>query len=1216
VDQGCECYAAVSERITRRLDLPLFPIEPRRLKEATSSEKLISSITCLEADLDGYRHRVWAYVIPNLRYEVILGKPWMEDQLVEYTAHKRRLKIGRAGGMVVKEKTKQSNPRSIRGVGAMVFGAELRRGRRSGAAKTQVFAASLDDITKALAPKRSSNILERLPPQYTAWKHLFKEEEGDKLPPHRDGGDHEIELVAGPDGREPQVPWGPLYGMSREELLVLRKTLTELLDKGYIRASSSPAGAPVLFVKKPGGGLRFCVDYRALNAITRADRYPLPLIKETLANLSKARWFTKLDVRAAFYKLRIKEGDEWKTAFRTRFGLFEWLVTPFGLTGAPASFQRYINNTLREFLDVFCTAYIDDILIYTSGSRADHEAKTKQVLSALQAAGLHLDIDKCEFSVQTTKYLGYIIEAGKGLRMDPEKVRAIREWEAPSTLKGVRSFLGFANFYRQFIKDYSRIAAPLTALTKKGTPFRWGNSESEAFEQLKSLFISEPALAQWDPERRTTLEADCSGYSLGGCLSQEDEQGLLRPVAYYSRKLLPAECNYEIFDKELLAVVSCMEAWDGELRSVKDPFIVLSDHKNLQHFRTVRRLSERQVRWAEKLARYSFTLQYRKGAESERPDALSRREQDMPQNLKDPRLAGREMQLLKDSWLGLPTREPPDRTMVNTIEIRGVELPTGDEVFVHEDLIRAWEEGIERDATYSILVKAVLKGDRTFPPNVRIQDKKLAVSIAECAVGRDRILRYRGRKWIPEWEPLQTALIQNTHDSYLTGHPGREGTVATLGRDYFWPGMYKQVRRFLRNCDICRRKTVWRHHKKGFLKPLPVPDRFWSELSIDFMTHLPQEAPEDPSYLMVITDRLSKAVTLEAMSTMSAEACAERFVSAHWRFHGFPKAIVSDRGTNWVGGFWRRLCELTRVEQRLSTAFHPETDGATERMNQEVLAYLRAYVAYAQTDWVELLPGAMLAINNRDTSTIGLSPFFIQHGYHVTPIQEVEKSPIPSFSPRARAEAFVQRLKDATDFAQAAMAAAQQSMEESANTRRTPAESFKVGDMVWLSLKNIDTGQASKKLAWLHSKYRVTRVLDTHTVELDVPSGIHSRFHVDLLVRDTDDPLPSQVRLDPRPPPVIQDDSGEGEGTEEWLIDSILRARTKRLPGRGNRTRREVEVKWAGYQQPTWEPLENFVDTAALEAFENRYGDAHHHDGPTPLRTGADNAKRRSRYRA
>jgi hypothetical protein len=318
-----------------------------------------------------------------------------------------------------------------------------------------IFAASITDINKALAPKRTVDVKSLLPKQYQSYLDLFSPKAAARLPPHRGPGvDHRIKLQS-KDGQQPQPPWGPLYSMSRGELLVLRKELISLLKKGFIRVSSSPASAPVLFAKKPGGGLRLCIDYRALNAITKKDRYPLPLIRETLNSLSKAKWFTKLDVIAAFHKIRVAEGDEWKTAFRTRFGLYEWLVTPFGMANSPSTFQRYINWTLREYLDEFCSAYLDDVLVFTDGSLQQHQEHVRKVLDKLQTAGLHIDIKKCEFEVKSTKYLGFIIDAGEGIRMDPEKVKAIKEWEAPRTVKGVRSFLGFANFYRKFIRDFS-----------------------------------------------------------------------------------------------------------------------------------------------------------------------------------------------------------------------------------------------------------------------------------------------------------------------------------------------------------------------------------------------------------------------------------------------------------------------------------------------------------------------------------------------------------------------------------------------------------------------------------------------------------------------------------------------------------------------------------------------------------------------------------------
>ena len=226
-----------------------------------------------------------------------------------------------------------------------------------------IFAASLEDIEKTLQKKSKTPSIEKLPERYREFLGLFEDNEGCQLPAHRQGIDMEIKLERDDQGEEKEVPWGSLYSMSRDELFVLRKTLLDLLAKGFIRVSHSPAGAPVLFARKPGGGLRFYVDYRALNAVTVKDRYPLPLMKETLRQLSRAKWFTKVDVRAAFHRIRMKKGEEWKTAFRTRYGLYEWMVTPFELAGSPACFQRFINWVLRDLLDDYVVAYVDDILI-------------------------------------------------------------------------------------------------------------------------------------------------------------------------------------------------------------------------------------------------------------------------------------------------------------------------------------------------------------------------------------------------------------------------------------------------------------------------------------------------------------------------------------------------------------------------------------------------------------------------------------------------------------------------------------------------------------------------------------------------------------------------------------------------------------------------------------------------------------------------------------
>lgn len=273
---------------------------------------------------------------------------------------------------------------------------------------------------------------------------------------------------------------------------------------------------------------------------------------------------------AAFHKIRIAEGDKWKTAFRTRYELYEWLVTPVGLANAPITFQRYINWALRDYLHDFCSAYVDDVLVYSEGSLDEHRANVRKVFTKFPEAGLQLDIDKSEFEGKETKYLGFVIviDAEKGVRMDPAKFAAIEDWQLPSTATDVRSFLDFVNYYRSFIKDYSDMVLPLTALTHKDKQFVWSKKCDIAFARLKKMFVTAPVLVQFDPDKQTVVETDSSGWCIVGTLMQFDKQGLLRPCAFFLKKNAPAECNYEIYDKEMLVIVRCLETWDPELRSV------------------------------------------------------------------------------------------------------------------------------------------------------------------------------------------------------------------------------------------------------------------------------------------------------------------------------------------------------------------------------------------------------------------------------------------------------------------------------------------------------------------------------------------------------------------------------------------------------------------------------------------------------------------------
>ena len=344
--------------------------------------------------------------------------------------------------------------------------------------------------------------------------------------------------------------------------------------------------------------------------------------------VSGAKIFSKIDLKTGFNLIRIKKGDEWKTAFRTRYGLYEYLVMPFGLANAPATFQNMMNDIFRDLIDQGVLVYMDDFLIYTK-TMDEHIEIVKDILSRLQLWELAVEIDKCEFHQTQVEFLGYIISPD-GFSMSDRKIKCIQEWETPKTVKEVQSFLGFANFYRRFIENFSKICKPLTSLTAGGkTSIKWAADCEDAFIELKNMFTTAPVLAHFDHKLPTILETDASDFAIGAVLSQLHGKRL-HPVAFYSRKMDKAEINYDIHDKEMLAIVAAFKEWSRYLESAVDTIMVYTDHKNLEYFCTTKVLNRRQARWAQELSNYEFKISYRPGSKNGKPDALSRRSEYRP----------------------------------------------------------------------------------------------------------------------------------------------------------------------------------------------------------------------------------------------------------------------------------------------------------------------------------------------------------------------------------------------------------------------------------------------------------------------------------------------------------------------------------------------------------------------------------------------------------
>ncbi|KAJ1575390.1 hypothetical protein NDA15_001059 [Ustilago hordei] len=428
-----------------------------------------------------------------------------------------------------------------------------------------------------------------IPKPYQHLQDVFDEVEADKLP-HHTKHDLHLELIEG--GKPPQ---GPLYLKGPKEMSELRRYLDENLEKGFIRPSKSPAQSPVLFVPKKDGGLGLCMDYRGLNEITVKNRAPLPLIEEQLFLLRKARIYTKLDLRAAYNLIRIAKGDEWKTAFGTQLGLYEYLVMPFGLANAPAHFQSFINDIFQDIIGIYVVVYLDDFLIFSDTEEA-HVKHVTEVLTRLRSNRLFAKLSKCEFHTKTVEFLGYIIKP-MGIEMDPEKVRTVKEWPMPESIHDIQRFLGFANFYRRFIAHFARIAKPLTALVKpieRFKKFELPEEAQQAFHKLIQAFTSAGVLQHFDYHLPTRLETDASDFAIAGVLKQEHE-GRWHPVAFYSRKMSSAKKNYEIHDKELLAVVACLTQWRHMLAGLLSQLVILTDHEALKYFKSQRRITGQQA---------------------------------------------------------------------------------------------------------------------------------------------------------------------------------------------------------------------------------------------------------------------------------------------------------------------------------------------------------------------------------------------------------------------------------------------------------------------------------------------------------------------------------------------------------------------------------------------------------------------------------------------
>ncbi|UTT88131.1 hypothetical protein NDA17_001758 [Ustilago hordei] len=806
----------------------------------------------------------------------------------------------------------------------------------------------------------------------------------------------------------------------------------------------------VLFVPKKDGGLRLCVDYRGLNEITVRNRAPLPLIEEQLFLLRKARIYTKLDLRAAYNLIRIAKGDEWKTAFGTQLGLYEYLVMPFGLANAPAHFQSFINDIFRDIIGVYVVVYLDDFLIF-SDTEEVHVKHVTEVLTRLRSNRLFAKLSKCEFHTKTVEFLGYIIKP-TGIEMDPEKVRTVKEWPMPESIHDIQRFLGFANFYRRFIAHFARIAKPLTALVKpieRFKKFELPEEAQQAFHKLIQAFTSAGVLQHFDYHLPTRLETDASDFAIAGVLKQEHE-GRWHPVAFYSRKMSSAEKNYEIHDKELLAVVACLTQWRHMLAGLPNQLVILTDHEALKYFKSQRRIT---------------------GDKGGEPDALTRRTDMQP--------AGEEQDHNVRQLL------PP----------------------------RVFKETADHD---SLLVAPMISME----------------SIASKGL----------KDLVKIFQPLDQEL-QEIH----------------------------------RKKPFELKDDLW--YSGGRLvipKPLATPDRPWGSISLDFIEGLPPSKKYDSKTydsILVIVDRLTKfAILAPTHKTVTAKQTAVLLYGHMVRLFGYPDHMVLDRGRQFISGAWKAFAEQMGVKHSLSTAYHPQTDGQTERVNQVIEQYLRMYCNYEQNDWANLLDTAAFVYNNTVHNSIGVSPFFACYGWNPKAHPDIPQR--LGVNDPGRFE-YLMDGKERCKYLQEQIREAQRRSVDQYNRKHKDIE-FKVGDMVYINRRNWKTRRPTPKLdTRFAGPYPVQERVGRRAYRITLPANlrVHDVFHVSMLEPARTSSLPQ--RAEQPTIPSLPDEDLDFE--VEALIDK-----------RSHNGTTEYKVLWRGYSEEaaSWEPVENLNCPDLIQEYE------------------------------
>ena len=897
---------------------------------------------------------------------------------------------------------------------------------------------------------------------------------------------------------------------SPADTAALRAAAEEMLAKGLIRPSSSEWVSQAVMVKKYRDGVelkekRPCWDYRRVNDLIKGDAFPLPLPENMFDALQGSRVFSKLDLTKGFWQIPLDETSKPVLAMSTPLGLMEPNFMPFGMKNAPAIFQREMQRVFLAQLGKAVLVFIDDILIYTK-TVEEHEEVVRWLLARLCEEGYYANPDKCEFFMKEVSFLGHVINEN-GIHVQQHKVKAVAAWPTPKTRTEVKAFLGLTGYYRKFVQGYSRVAMALTELTKDSQRFEWGPAQQQAFDQLKAQLTSAPVLAHPDPTRQYILNTDASGFATAAVLSQQQLDGTTRPVAYHSRKMNAAERNYDVHDKELLAIVMAVKHWRCYLEGNPHPTKVLTDHKGLQWLSSKAELTGRQARWVEQLSDVEYEVVYVPGPKNAAADALSRRA-DLDVESASPVVQNRAQ------------RQQAPRLKIHLAQVQGL-------VTEEKPL---WESRVEA-LTLRDELKRAAEADPWYSAKL-----KEATPIDGLLRGDGLLWTADGRFYVPDDRGVQSKLLYEVHDAPTGGHMGERKTLHKLQSTCYWAGMRKDVEDYVRGCQVCAAVKPSQKVPAGLLQPLPIPHRPWQVIALDFKGPLPPS--NFFNAVLVVTCKFTKRCHyIPTTMSVTSEKTARLLIDHVFKLHGLPETIISDRDPRFTAGLWKAVFNAWGTKIAMSSSYHPQTDGQTERQMRVLTAGLRAYADKKQKDWSDHLSMMEAFYNSSRHESTGKTPFEMDGVVWTDAMTLALRSPIMTGVTSQSAEDILTDMKVAWEDARKMLMSKQAKMKEEADRHRRD-EQYAVGDKVLLSTRRLNRKASALSDPYV-GPFTITRVSDNGVnVWLDLPKKLYGRlhqpFHVEKVKRFTPSAIEWKRDQEDRPPPE------EIDGEPMYEVETLL----------------------------------------------------------------------------